>query len=95
MTGPASLNWTTRWVGDSVQDPAWVTGIDVDNNRIPSHHVSNLRLNWNLEGVGNGESIVYMSINNVFDGNPGDLRGFNGIYDMLGRNYTLGMRYRL
>jgi iron complex outermembrane receptor protein len=95
MAGPASLSWTTRWVSDGVQDPAWVTGIDVDNNRIPSHHVSNLRLNWNLERVGNGGSSVYLSINNVFDRNPGDLRGFSGIYDILGRNYTLGMRYKL
>jgi outer membrane receptor protein involved in Fe transport len=74
---------------------AWVSGVDVDNNRIPSHHVSNLRINWNLEGVGNGDTNVFLSVNNVFDRNPGDLRGFNGIYDIVGRNYTVGMRYKL
>jgi iron complex outermembrane receptor protein len=95
LAGPASLSWTTRWVSDGVQSVAWTTGIDVDNNRIPSHHVSNVRLNWNLENVGNGDTNVYLSINNVFDRNPGDLRGFSGIYDILGRNYTLGMRYKL
>jgi iron complex outermembrane receptor protein len=95
MAGPASLSWTTRWVGDGVQNVAWVSGVDVDNNRIPSHHVSNLRINWNLEGVGNGDTNVFLSVNNVFDRNPGDLRGFNGIYDIVGRNYTVGMRYKL
>lgn len=95
LAGPASLSWTTRWVSDSVQNVAWVTGVDVDNNRIPSHHLSNLRINWSLEGVTNGETDVFLSVNNVFDRNPGDLRGFAGIYDIVGRNYTLGMRYKL
>lgn len=93
MAGPATLSWTTRWVSDGVQDPAWVTGVDVDNNRIPSHHVSNLRLGYDLEGLGSRAS-VFLSVNNVFDRNAGDLRGFNGIYDVLGRNYTMGFRYR-
>lgn len=39
-------------------------------------------------------SSAYVSINNIFDRNPGDLRGFRGIHDVLGRN-TLGMRYKL
>lgn len=95
MAGPASLSWTTRWVSDAMQNVAWRSGIDVDNNRIPSHHLSNLRINWALEGIGNGDTNVFLSVNNVFDRNPGDLRGFSGIYDIVGRNYTLGMRYKL
>jgi iron complex outermembrane recepter protein len=94
LAGPATLSWTTRWVSDSVQNPIWVSGRDVDNNRIPSHHLSNLRLGWNLEGIGSGDANVYLSINNIFDRNPGHLRGFAGIYDILGRNYTVGMRYK-
>lgn len=94
MTGPLSLTWSTRWVSDAVQDPAWVSGIDVDNNRIPSHHLSNLRLNWNLGAIGSAETNAYLSVNNVFDRNPGDLRGFSGIYDFLGRHYTMGVRVK-
>lgn len=93
MVGPATIGWNTRWVSDGLQDATWVTGVDVDDNRIPSHHVSNFRLSWNLDGFGSNSS-VFLSVNNVFDRNPGDLRGFNGIYDILGRNYTLGMRYK-
>lgn len=93
MAGPANISWTTRWVSDSVQDPSWVSGIHVDNNEIPSHHVSNLRLGWNLDNLGSSAS-VFLSVNNVFDRNASDLRGFSGIYDVLGRNYTAGIRYR-
>jgi len=53
-----------------------------------------LRLNWNLDTLGSGSSL-YFGVNNVFDRNPGDIRGFGGIYDIIGRNYTLGMRYKL
>lgn len=92
--GPASISWNTRWVSDAVQNLAWEDGVDVDNNRIPSHHLSNLRLNWTFDQLGQGAS-VFLSVNNVFDRNPGDIREFSGIYNILGRNYTVGFRYRL
>lgn len=100
QSGPTSLSWTTRWVSDSVQNVAWVSGVDVDNNKVPSHHVSNLRLDWALNNAIAADSSVYLSVNNVFDRNPGDLRGlsdfsgFLGIYDIIGRNYTMGMRIK-
>ena len=99
-SGPASLSWSTRWVSDAVQDISWVSGIDVDNNKVPSHHVSNLRLDWTLGNVVAADSSIYLSVNNVFDRNPGDLRGltdfsgFLGMYDIIGRNYTVGMRIK-
>ncbi|MDR2188526.1 MAG: TonB-dependent receptor, partial [Azonexus sp.] len=92
--GPATLSWSTRWVSAAKRNRNWVTGIDVDNNRIPSHHLSNLRLSWNLDSLSEGSS-VYLAITNLFDKNPGDLNGLNGIYDILGRNYSIGLRYRL
>lgn len=90
--GPLGIGWTTRWVSDAVQSNSWVEGVDIDNNRIPSHHVSNLRLNLNLNQLGSDAS-VFFTIANVFDRNPGDIDEFNGIYNFLGRNYTMGVRY--
>ncbi|HHX83681.1 MAG TPA: TonB-dependent receptor, partial [Pseudomonadaceae bacterium] len=89
-TGPLSASWSTRWVSDAVRSRNWVTGIDIDNNKIPSHHLSNLRLSYNL-GLMETDSSVYLAVSNVFDKNPGDLNGLNGLYDLVGRNYSLGM----
>ena len=89
-TGPVSASWSTRWVSDAVRSRNWVEGIDIDNNSIPSHHVSNLRLSYNL-GAFDMDSSVYLAVSNVFDKNPGDLNGLNGLYDVIGRNYSVGM----
>lgn len=94
LAGPATISWSTRWVSSALRNRAWVEGIDIDNNTIASHHLSNLRVSWNLEKMGSG-SQVYMSINNIFDGTPGDLKGLPSIYDIVGRNYTMGIRYKL
>jgi len=88
--GPMSASWSARWVSDAVRSRNWVTGIDVDYNKIPSHHLHNLRLSYNLDLM-DTDSSVYLAISNVFDRNPGDLNGLNGLYDVIGRNYSLGM----
>lgn len=88
--GPLSASWSARWVSDSVRSRNWVTGIDIDNNKIPSHHLHNLRLNYNL-GLTDTDASVYLAVSNVFDKNPGDLKGLGGLYDVVGRNYSLGM----
>ena len=67
-------------------------GIDIDNNTIASHHLSNLRVSWNLEKMGSG-SQVYMSINNIFDGTPGNLKGLPSIYDMVDRPVIFYRKY--
>ena len=96
MAGPLTASWSTRWVSDAKRNLSWVEGIDVAENDIPSHSLSNLRLNFNLEGLGIGsESSVYLAVSNVFDKNPGDLLGLTGLYDVIGRNYSLGFTFRM
>jgi iron complex outermembrane recepter protein len=90
MIGPLSASWSTRWVNTGMQNPAWVSGIDIDNNFIPSHHLSNLRLSYNLDAY-DTQSSVYLAVSNVFDKNPGHLNGLPGLYDVVGRNYSVGM----
>jgi iron complex outermembrane receptor protein len=92
--GPVTASWSTRWVSDAVRSLSWVEGIDVDVNRIPSHHVSNLRLTYDLSGFGTDTS-VYAAVTNVFDKNQGDLRMLPSLYDIVGRNYSVGFNYRL
>ncbi len=92
MRGPLTVAWSERWRSAAVQDVYWVTGIDVDNNRIASQSLSNLRISYNFESQA-GSYNVYGAINNIFDRNPGDVMGLNNIYGNMGRNYTLGVRY--
>ena len=87
--------WSTRWVSDAKRNNAWVEGIDVADNSIPSHHVSNLRLTYDLGESFGSNSSVYAAITNVFDKNQGDLQMLTGIYDVVGRNYSIGFNYRL
>jgi iron complex outermembrane receptor protein len=94
VTGPVSASWSTRWVSDALRNRSWEEGVDVAVNRIPSHHVSNLRLSYDLEAFGSQTS-VYLAVSNVFDKNQGDLLGLPGLYDVVGRNYSVGFNWRL
>ena len=53
-----------------------VSYVDLDNNRIPSHHLSNLRISRLLEGLGLGASNLFLSVNHDFDRNLYDQRIF-------------------
>jgi outer membrane receptor protein involved in Fe transport len=94
VTGPVTASWSTRWVSDAKRSNTWVEGIDVAVNKIPSHHLSNLRMSYDLEAFGSDAS-VFLAVSNVFDKNQGDLYGLNGLYDVVGRNYSVGFNIRL
>ncbi|MGV3592194.1 MAG: TonB-dependent receptor domain-containing protein [Gammaproteobacteria bacterium] len=93
--GPVTAAWSTRWVSDAKRNNSWVEGIDVADNSIPSHHLSNLRLTYDLGESFGSNSSVYVAVTNIFDKNQGDLQMLTGIYDVVGRNYSLGFNYRL
>jgi len=96
MAGPMSVSWSTRWVSDAVRSVSWVEGIDVAENDIPSHSLSNLRLTYNMEGLGIGsESSIYLAVSNVFDKNQCDLKMLPGLYTVIGRNYSIGFNFSM
>ena len=75
---------------------SWVEGIDVAKNDIPSHSLSNLRLTYNMEGLGIGsESSIYLAVSNVFEKNQGDLKMLPGLYTVIGRNYSIGFNFSM
>ena len=71
-----------------------VEGVDVADNTIPSHHVSNLRLSYDMEAFGS-ETSVFLAVTDVFDKNQGDLQMLPSIFDVVGRNYSVGFNIRL
>ncbi len=91
--GPISVSWTTRWASSVKRSLSWVEGIDIDQNKIDSHALSNLRVNYDFDRATQAISL-YGAITNVFDRTPGDIDGHLGIYNDIGRTYTVGFRYR-
>ncbi|HEX7081777.1 MAG TPA: TonB-dependent receptor [Gammaproteobacteria bacterium] len=91
--GPLSLGWTERWVSSAKVDALWQEGIDIDDNTVPSHSVSNFRVTYDLDRQGRTYS-VYGMVTNVFDENPGKLMGLPSIYSVVGRTYTVGFNFR-
>jgi hypothetical protein len=51
-------------------------------------------MTYDLEAFGSDAS-VFMAISNLFDKNQGDLLGLTGLYDVVGRNYSIGFNFRL
>ncbi len=93
IAGPVTASWSTRWVSDAKRNLTWVEGIDVAENDIPSHSLSNLRLSYSMRAF-DADTSVYLAVSNVFDKNQGDLKMLTGLYDIVGRNYSLGMNVR-
>ena len=102
--GPASLTLNARYVGPGVLQSNWVSGVDVDNNRVASF------LTFDLTGMirigGRGNFVLTLGVNNLFDRKPIDLPvipntvqysapGLGGrfdLYDPTGRNFHVGVR---
>ena len=87
-----SVSWTESWRSSVKRDRLWVTGIDVDNNIIPSQSMSNLRLTYGLDEADHNYSF-YGMVTNLFDRNPSEVMGLNNIWGNIGREFTLGVNY--
>jgi len=92
--GPLSVSWTENWRSAVKRDRLWVTGIDVDDNRIPSQSMSNLRITYGFETQSGSRYSLYAMITNVFDRNPSRVKGLNNIWGNIGREYSVGLNYR-
>ena len=67
--------WSTRWVGDAKRSNLWVDGIDIADNTIPSHHLSNLRLTYDLgESFGSNPAVTSTGRSGEDGLSPGELR---------------------
>jgi iron complex outermembrane receptor protein len=98
--GPWTGTVQGRFIGSSRLVNTWVEGVNVDNNGVPAVAYADLRLSYNWsEGVN-----LYGAVDNVFDtpppNIPNSLGGNNGaanfnlqMYDGLGRQFRVGLRF--
>jgi outer membrane receptor protein involved in Fe transport len=104
QNGPFNVYWQTRYIGSSVRDVDWVSGVDIDNNNVESVMYSNLNLSYAFDS-GRGDGEVFLYVGNVFDKEPpltpGAISGttggtsytFGSQFDQLGRVYNAGVRF--
>jgi len=100
--GPFSVYVQERYIGSGIKRESWEEGVDVDNNRVPSRFYTNLRLAYDFD-TGGGSWTAFANVTNLFDQAPpfsGMTYGFfgstytnEGLFDVLGRRYTVGLKF--
>ncbi len=93
-----------RYIKDGVRNPNYIEGIDISDNTVPEMWYTDMTLTYKLPDLGGGAGEAYFNATNVFDKDPpptnsGAGRSWvdpteEGLYDVLGRRYTLGVRYK-
>jgi len=104
--GPFSLSWQTRFRDSTVRNMLWVDGVDIADNKVPGRTYTNLNLSYDFTW-GDTEANAYFYVGNLFDKDPPLLAGGvggttgwasytnGGIFDVLGRSFTVGLQVGL
>jgi iron complex outermembrane receptor protein len=95
FVGPGRFNTTLREVGTPTAQP----DISPEDNHVGSYFVFNL--SGTLDVLDDGRAQFFWVVNNLFDRDPNIVVNLNlttqtngGLYDVIGRNYRLGLRFR-
>lgn len=93
--GPLRLGANARFVSAGKLDNDWQTGVHIDDNAVASAWYLGLQGSWKLA---DGRWEVYGKVDNVLDRDPArvasNTNGFNPtLYDVLGRYYSVGLRF--
>lgn len=104
--GPFSATWQTRYRDSTVRDLDWVEGVDIEDNSVSGRTYTNLNLSYSFDWA-TTDARAYFYVGNLFDEDPplvaggiGGLSGYagytdSGIFDVLGRTYTVGIQVGL
>lgn len=102
--GPFRAFINGRWLNGALLNRNWVTGVNVDDNTIPSNFITDLNLSYDMD-LGKANWSLYANVTNVFDrappqtpNTPNFVGGTNGpnaaIYDTIGRRWVMGVNVR-
>ncbi len=98
--GPLTLFVEQRYLSSTVYDNAF-TERDIADNSIPATYYTTVSASYDLVSVeGEGRATVFGVIDNLFDRDPAIVAGTGftsqtqaQIFDVLGRRYTVGLRF--
>jgi outer membrane receptor protein involved in Fe transport len=103
--GPFRFNWQTRFRDETVREMLYTEGIDIENNSVSGRTYTNLNMSYDIDW-GDNTGQVYFYVGNLFDKDPalvasgvGGTSGQvsytdNGVFDTLGRTYSLGVSFQ-
>ncbi|MGP1667716.1 MAG: hypothetical protein ACTS5I_17825, partial [Rhodanobacter sp.] len=102
--GPFRAFLQGRYFDSRTLNRIWVEGVNVDDNSVPSVTYADLNLSYDLE-MGEQTYRFFANATNLFDrappqtpGAPGFVGGTGGpsagLYDTVGRTYTVGANLR-
>ena len=101
--GPLSGFFQVRWIDEGIRNTLDTEGVQIDDNTIDGATYADLNLRYEWE-LSQGYIELFGNINNLFDEDPPVTPSFglfggssnqtnSGLFDLLGRRYTLGLRY--
>ena len=102
------LSLDTHFLGSAKLQNSWVSGVDVDNNNVPSYATFDLTGVFSFK-VGGAPVKLTIGVDNLFDKDPIDvpvipatvqysapgLGGRFDLYDPLGRRFRIGLRVKI
>jgi hypothetical protein len=103
VNGPFSGTWQGRYIASGAYNSTWQTGVDIDDNTIDSFFVSNLQLAYDGRVSSTASFQLWLNVSNLFDKDPPLVAqfGFTGsqatnssLFDIYGRRYTMGVKFR-
>lgn len=105
MKGGLSVGIIERYIGSGVRNVLDVEGVDIDETSVDSATYTNLNVSYDLETERNLAIEIFGIVENAFDADPplspnnfsffSGTRQVNGnLFDLQGRRYTMGMRFR-
>jgi outer membrane receptor protein involved in Fe transport len=97
-----SFNVTARGFNAGVYDNTWVSGINIDDNHIPGATYVDLSGSYRFDYAEDDSVEAYFKVENLMDKDPAVVAGANisalqtnpALYDVVGRNYRVGVRVR-
>jgi hypothetical protein len=104
--GPFTAFVQGRYIGSGIMESTLVEGVDIQSNKVDSAFYTDLRLSYTRELQSGGSLEVFGSVTNLLDEEPpitpyysvflGYAQQTNsGLFDVLGRTYVAGVRFRL
>lgn len=102
--GAFNLFIQERMIGSGVRDKSLVEGVTIDENRVPATWYTDLNLAVNIGEAFGGEAELTLNITNLFNQAPRNTSATtrswvessnNGIYDLLGRRFVAGVRFKM
>ena len=100
--GPFGLFIQERWIDKGNNDPNLVEGVTIVDNDIPGRLYTDITARYRFD-VSGAKLEAFVTINNLFDQAPPRLPTISAgswsqtnvsLYDVLGRYYTTGLRFR-